>query len=59
MVDCLQVDAVAYNASKVDEVGSFDDLLNRDDLKGKISLIDDSEKHRGHFVMSTPPQARR
>ncbi|MGA9748102.1 MAG: spermidine/putrescine ABC transporter substrate-binding protein [Nocardioides sp.] len=34
---------IAYNADLVDEVGSFEDLLSRPDLKGKVSLL--SEMH--------------
>ena len=34
---------IAYNADLVDEVGSFEDLLTRSDLKGKVSLL--SEMH--------------
>ena len=34
---------IAYNADLVDEVGSFEDLLTRSDLKGKVTLL--SEMH--------------
>ena len=34
---------IAYNSDLVDEVGSFEDLLTRSDLKGKVSLL--SEMH--------------
>ncbi len=34
---------IAYNAELTDEVGSFEDLLSRPDLKGRISLL--SEMH--------------
>ncbi len=37
------VTGIAYNADMVDEVGSFEDLLSRPDLKGKVSLL--SEMH--------------
>ncbi len=30
---------IAYNAAKVDEVGSFSDLLTRSDLKGRVTLL--------------------
>ncbi len=30
---------IAYNAKYVDEVGSFEDLLTRSDLKGKVGLL--------------------
>ncbi|CAN5887113.1 spermidine/putrescine ABC transporter substrate-binding protein [soil metagenome] len=30
---------IAYNADEVDEVGSFEDLLTRPDLKGRMSLL--------------------
>ncbi|CAN5459324.1 spermidine/putrescine ABC transporter substrate-binding protein [soil metagenome] len=30
---------IAYNAAKVDEVRSFDELLHRDDLKGRVTLL--------------------
>ena len=34
---------IAYNSDLVDEVGSFDELLTRSDLKGKVTLL--SEMH--------------
>lgn len=30
---------IAYNADVIDEVGSFDELLTRSDLKGKVTLL--------------------
>lgn len=30
---------IAYRADKVDEVGSFEDLLTRSDLKGRVTLL--------------------
>lgn len=41
---------IAYNASLVDEVGSFDDLLNRDDLKGSITLLTEMRDTMGFML---------
>ncbi len=41
---------IAYNAGKVDEVGSFADLLTRDDLKGKITLLSEMRDTMGFML---------
>ncbi|MEO6511340.1 MAG: spermidine/putrescine ABC transporter substrate-binding protein [Nocardioides sp.] len=41
---------IAYNAAKVDEVGSFADLLTRDDLKGKITLLSEMRDTMGFML---------
>ena len=44
---------IAYNAAKVDEVGSFEDLLTRDDLKGKITLLSEMRDTMGFMLKVT------
>ncbi len=41
---------IAYNAAKVDAVGSFQDLLTRDDLKGKITLLSEMRDTMGFML---------
>jgi spermidine/putrescine transport system substrate-binding protein len=41
---------VAYNAAKVDAVGSFEELLTRDDLKGKITLLSEMRDTMGFML---------
>ncbi len=44
---------IAYNAAKVDEVGSFEDLLTRSDLKGKITLLSEMRDTMGFLLKVT------
>jgi spermidine/putrescine transport system substrate-binding protein len=41
---------IAYNADEVDEVGSFEDLLTRSDLKGRISLLTEMRDTMGFLI---------
>ena len=41
---------IAYNAAKVDEVGSFEDLLTNPDLKGKITLLSEMRDTMGFLL---------
>ena len=41
---------IAYNAAKVDEVGSFEDLLTSPDLKGKITLLSEMRDTMGFLL---------
>ncbi|WP_183093492.1 ABC transporter substrate-binding protein [Nocardioides stalactiti] len=41
---------IAYNADLVDEVGSFEELISRDDLKGKITLLSEMNDTMGFFL---------
>lgn len=41
---------IAYNAEYVDEVGSFEDLITRPDLKGKITLLTEMADSMGFFL---------
>lgn len=41
---------IAYNAEYVDEVGSFSDLLTRDDLKGRITLLTEMRDTMGFML---------
>ncbi len=41
---------IAYNAAEVDEVGSFSDLLTRDDLKGRITLLSEMRDTMGFML---------
>jgi spermidine/putrescine transport system substrate-binding protein len=41
---------IAYNADEVDEVGSFEDLLTRSDLKGRISLLTEMRDTMGFML---------
>ena len=41
---------IAYNAAKVDEVGSFEDLITRSDLKGKITLLSEMPDTMGFML---------
>ena len=44
---------IAYNAELVPEVGSFEDLISRDDLKGKITLLSEMNDTMGFFLKVT------
>jgi spermidine/putrescine transport system substrate-binding protein len=41
---------IAYNAAKVDEVGSFEDLLTNPDLRGKITLLSEMRDTMGFLL---------
>ena len=41
---------IAYNSDEVDEVGSFEDLLTRSDLKGRISLLTEMRDTMGFML---------
>ena len=41
---------IAYNAAEVDEVGSFTDLLTREDLKGRITLLSEMRDTMGFML---------
>jgi len=41
---------IAYNAAEVPEVGSFEELLTRDDLKGKITLLSEMRDTMGFML---------
>lgn len=41
---------IAYNADKIDEVGSFTDLISRDDLRGKITLLAEMRDTMGFML---------
>ena len=43
---------IAYNKSKVKEVRSFDELLTRSDLKGRISLLTEMNDTMGLILLS-------
>ncbi|WP_332642786.1 ABC transporter substrate-binding protein [Aeromicrobium sp.] len=43
---------IAYNKSKVKEVRSFDELLTRSDLKGRISLLKEMNDTMGLMLLS-------
>jgi spermidine/putrescine transport system substrate-binding protein len=43
---------IAYNKSKVKEVKSFDELLTRSDLKGRISLLTEMNDTMGLILLS-------
>ncbi|MGH1564900.1 polyamine ABC transporter substrate-binding protein [Mumia sp. DW29H23] len=42
---------IAYNKSKVDEVGSFTDLLTRPDLKGRVTLLTEMRDTMGFLLL--------
>ncbi len=44
---------IAYNAAKVDEVGSFEDLLTSPDLNGKITLLSEMRDTMGFLLKVT------
>ena len=44
---------IAYNAAKTDEVGSFEELLTRADLKGKITLLSEMRDTMGFMLKVT------
>jgi spermidine/putrescine transport system substrate-binding protein len=44
---------IAYNAAHVDEVGSFEDLITRSDLKGKITLLTEMPDTMGFMLKVT------
>ena len=44
---------IAYNAAKVDEVGSFEDLLTNPDLNGKITLLSEMRDTMGFLLKVT------
>jgi spermidine/putrescine transport system substrate-binding protein len=41
---------IAYNAAKVDEVGSFSELLTRSDLKGRVTLLSEMRDTMGFML---------
>jgi spermidine/putrescine transport system substrate-binding protein len=41
---------IAYNAAKTDEVGSFEELLTRPELKGKITLLSEMRDTMGFML---------
>jgi spermidine/putrescine transport system substrate-binding protein len=41
---------IAYNAAEVSEVGSFEDLITRDELKGKITLLSEMRDTMGFML---------
>lgn len=43
---------IAYNKSKVDEVRSFEELITRSDLKGRISLLSEMNDTMGLMLLS-------
>lgn len=43
---------IAYNKSKVDEVRTFEELLSRDDLRGRISLLSEMRDTMGLIMLS-------
>ena len=43
---------IAYNKSKVDEVKSFDELVTRSDLKGRVSLLSEMNDTMGLMLLS-------
>ena len=43
---------IAYNKSKVKEVKSFDELLTRSDLKGRISLLSEMNDTMGFMLLA-------
>ena len=42
---------IAYNKSKVGEIKSFEELLTRDDLKGRISMLTEMRDTMGFLLM--------
>jgi spermidine/putrescine transport system substrate-binding protein len=44
---------IAYNAAQVDEVGSFEELITRSDLKGKITLLSEMPDTMGFMLKVT------
>ena len=44
---------IAYNADEVGEVGSFEELITRSDLKGKITLLSEMPDTMGFFLKVT------
>lgn len=44
---------IAYRADKVDEVGSFEDLLTRSDLNGRITLLSEMRDTMGFLLKVT------
>ena len=42
---------IAYNASKVDEVRSFSELLTRDDLRGRVTMLTEMRDTMGFLLM--------
>jgi spermidine/putrescine transport system substrate-binding protein len=43
---------IAYNKSKVKEVKSFNELITRSDLKGRITLLSEMHDTMGHLLLS-------
>jgi spermidine/putrescine transport system substrate-binding protein len=41
---------IAYNAAEVEEVGSFSDLLTREDLRGRITLLSEMRDTMGFML---------
>ncbi len=44
---------VAYNAAKTDEVGSFEELLTRSDLTGRVTLLSEMRDTMGFMLVVT------
>ena len=44
---------IAYNADEIGEIKSFDELLTRDDLKGRISLLTEMRDTMGFLLRTT------
>ncbi len=44
---------IAYNAAEVDEVGSFEELLTRPDLTGRVTLLSEMYDTMGFMLLST------
>lgn len=44
---------IAYRADKVDEVGSFEDLLTRSDLRGRVTLLSEMRDTMGFLLKVT------
>ena len=44
---------IAYNAAATDEVGSFEELLTRQDLKGKVTLLSEMRDTMGFMLKVT------
>ncbi|WP_395694152.1 extracellular solute-binding protein [Nocardioides sp.] len=44
---------IAYNASKTGEVGSFEELLTRSDLKGRVTLLSEMRDTMGFMLKVT------
>lgn len=49
---------IAYNAALVDEVGSFEELLTRSDLKGRVTLLSEMRDTMGFLLKLTGADPR-